>query len=87
MKLKIEVLGLAVLMVTGSALLRAHDDAATGGAAAAHGHADAFAPGYYRELRGEYSADGGRWWRGNTHTHSWWSDGDSPPEVVAAWYR
>lgn len=27
------------------------------------------------------------WWRGNTHTHTWWSDGDSPPETVARWYR
>lgn len=29
----------------------------------------------------------GRWWRGNTHTHTTESDGDSAPEVVAAWYR
>ncbi len=28
-----------------------------------------------------------RWWKGNTHTHSWWSDGNAPPEVIAAWYR
>ncbi|MEE4382307.1 MAG: hypothetical protein V2J02_09960 [Pseudomonadales bacterium] len=27
-----------------------------------------------------------RWWKGNTHTHSWWSDGDAPPELVALWY-
>ena len=27
------------------------------------------------------------WWKGNTHTHTWWSDGDSPPESVAGWYR
>jgi hypothetical protein len=27
------------------------------------------------------------WWKGNTHTHTWWSDGDSPPESVSAWYR
>ena len=27
------------------------------------------------------------WWKGNTHTHTWWSDGDSPPETVASWYR
>jgi len=27
------------------------------------------------------------WWKGNTHTHSWWSDGNRPPEAVAAWYR
>jgi len=28
-----------------------------------------------------------RWFRGNTHTHTLWSDGDGPPEMVAAWYR
>lgn len=28
-----------------------------------------------------------RWYRGNTHTHTWWSDGDSPPETVVQWYK
>lgn len=28
-----------------------------------------------------------RWYKGNTHTHTLNSDGDSPPEVVAQWYR
>lgn len=28
-----------------------------------------------------------RWWRGNTHTHTYWSDGDAAPEVVAEWYK
>jgi hypothetical protein len=28
-----------------------------------------------------------QWYRGNTHTHTWWSDGDSPPEIVVKWYR
>lgn len=28
-----------------------------------------------------------RWWRGNTHTHTFWSDGDAAPEVAAEWYR
>ncbi|MCX6611813.1 MAG: hypothetical protein NTW74_13285 [Acidobacteria bacterium] len=28
-----------------------------------------------------------RWWRGNLHTHSFWSDGDEFPEMVADWYR
>ncbi len=28
-----------------------------------------------------------RWWKGNTHAHSWWSDGDAPPELVADWYK
>ncbi len=28
-----------------------------------------------------------RWWRGNTHTHTLWSDGDAAPEWVADWYR
>ncbi len=29
----------------------------------------------------------GRWLKGNTHTHTLESDGDSPPEVVARWYK
>lgn len=28
-----------------------------------------------------------RWWKGNTHTHTLWSDGDAAPEAVAAWYK
>src|SRR6185436_11924754 len=28
-----------------------------------------------------------RWYRGNTHTHTLNSDGDSPPDSVARWYR
>lgn len=32
-------------------------------------------------------SQGMRWYKGNTHTHTNRSDGDSPPEVVAQWYR
>ena len=28
-----------------------------------------------------------RWFRGNTHTHTLWSDGDGAPELVADWYK
>lgn len=28
-----------------------------------------------------------RWWRGNIHTHTLWSDGNDFPEMVAEWYR
>ena len=28
-----------------------------------------------------------RWWRGNLHTHSLWSDGNDYPEMIARWYR
>ena len=27
------------------------------------------------------------WYRGNTHTHSLWSDGDAAPEAVVNWYK
>jgi predicted metal-dependent phosphoesterase TrpH len=27
------------------------------------------------------------WWKGNLHTHTFWSDGDDFPEAVAAWYK
>ena len=29
----------------------------------------------------------GRWYKGNLHTHTTHSDGDSPPDVVAGWYK
>lgn len=28
-----------------------------------------------------------RWWKGNTHTHTLWSDGDGAPQQVVEWYR
>lgn len=28
-----------------------------------------------------------RWWKGNLHTHSLWSDGDDFPEMIVGWYR
>jgi hypothetical protein len=28
-----------------------------------------------------------RWWKGNTHTHTFWSDGNDFPEMAADWYR
>lgn len=28
-----------------------------------------------------------RWWKGNLHTHTLWSDGDDFPEMAAVWYR
>lgn len=30
---------------------------------------------------------GPRWYKGNLHTHSLWSDGDDFPEHIALWYR
>ena len=30
---------------------------------------------------------GMRWFKGNTHAHTTMSDGDSPPEAVARWYK
>ncbi len=28
-----------------------------------------------------------RWWKGNTHTHSLWSDGNDFPDMIAKWYK
>lgn len=33
------------------------------------------------------SGGGRRWYRGNLHTHSHWSDGDDYLEMIADWYR
>jgi predicted metal-dependent phosphoesterase TrpH len=36
----------------------------------------------------EPAGDGAlRWWKGNTHTHSLWSDGNDFPEMIADWYK
>jgi hypothetical protein len=32
------------------------------------------------------SSDNLRWYRGNLHTHSLWSDGDDFPEMIVKWY-
>lgn len=37
--------------------------------------------------RAEASGPPGRWWKGNLHTHSLWSDGDDYPEMIADWYK
>jgi hypothetical protein len=28
-----------------------------------------------------------KWYKGNTHTHSLWSDGDAAPELISEWYK
>jgi len=30
---------------------------------------------------------GPRWWKGNLHTHTFWSDGNDFPEMVVQWYK
>src|ERR1043166_5200922 len=30
---------------------------------------------------------GPSYWKGNLHTHSFWSDGDDFPEMIADWYK
>lgn len=37
--------------------------------------------------RGATPGSGSRWWKGNLHTHTLWSDGDDYPEMIAAWYK
>ncbi|HEY1081535.1 MAG TPA: hypothetical protein VGE29_04695 [Prosthecobacter sp.] len=32
-------------------------------------------------------ADEPRWYKGNTHTHSLWSDGNDFPEMISSWYK
>lgn len=33
------------------------------------------------------AAEAPRWFKGNLHTHSLWSDGDDYPEMIADWYK
>lgn len=32
------------------------------------------------------AGDDHHWWKGNLHTHTFWSDGDQFPEVITQWY-
>lgn len=34
-----------------------------------------------------WAQDVARWYKGNTHTHSYWSDGDDFPEMIMDWYK
>jgi hypothetical protein len=36
---------------------------------------------------GEQEEDNRNWYRGNLHTHSYWSDGDEFPEMIMDWYK
>jgi hypothetical protein len=38
-------------------------------------------------LSAEPVKENARWWKGNLHTHSLWSDGDDYPEMIADWYK
>jgi Predicted metal-dependent phosphoesterases (PHP family) len=35
----------------------------------------------------EQQADNRNWYKGNLHTHSYWSDGDEYPEMIMDWYK
>ncbi len=39
----------------------------------------------FQGFKGEKPAQ--QWYKGNLHTHSYWSDGDAFPEVVMDWYK
>ena len=39
------------------------------------------------EVKGPPAEPQARWWKGNLHTHSLWSDGDQYPELIADWYK
>ena len=44
-------------------------------------------PGALGAQQFEQRAQSGRWYKGNTHTHTINTDGDSPPDTVARWYK
>lgn len=33
------------------------------------------------------NSNGANWYKGNLHTHSYWSDGDDYPEMIMDWYK
>jgi len=47
----------------------------------------AIAPKSETEAKSLHAGDGLKWWKGNLHTHSHWSDGDDYLEMIADWYE
>ena len=41
----------------------------------------------FPSVAAENNPPAARWWKGNIHTHTLWSDGNDFPEMVADWYR
>lgn len=35
----------------------------------------------------KFNSNGANWYKGNLHTHSYWSDGDNYPEMIMDWYK
>jgi hypothetical protein len=49
--------------------------------------AGAYAPAHAQSPIASGSPEPARWYKGNLHTHSLWSDGDDYPEMIADWYK
>lgn len=67
--------------------MRCHPRFVLAGACAATLVGLIFQPAEPRAASREPQAASQRWFKGNTHTHTTESDGDSAPDVVARWYR
>ena len=39
------------------------------------------------QVKAQENTDDFKWFKGNTHTHSYWSDGDDFPEMIMDWYK
>src|SRR5206468_11220511 len=68
----------------GRLMLRPRRTAIVSAAAAAIAIAAARGP---HAVADQDASRGGRWYKGNTHTHTLNSDGDSTPDDVVKWYR
>ena len=52
-----------------------------------HHHPEEKAPAALRHIPPAGDKSDMHWWKGNLHTHTLWSDGDSFPEMVVQWYK
>lgn len=41
----------------------------------------------WAETQAGVDSSASHWWKGNLHTHTFWSDGDHFPEMVVQWYK
>ena len=45
-----------------------------------------FNNGVGAKINPDQKTSNSKWWKGNLHTHSFWSDGDDFPEMIVSWY-
>lgn len=77
-----------LVMLGAQAALRGHDPRHRPASREAGGTTPVTVPGEAAPARAAWQRGSDLpWWKGNLHTHSFWSDGDDFPEMIVEWYK